>query len=156
MTFPEDIEIEKLNEQRSRILGAVSETLAKAEEARKRLPELHKQLAELIFKAAMGEASEADVNGARFAIVYAERAVDAAELILEPARRAKAKINGESQKLSMKRHYRVELDELKNKITETGTASGMDAGKLLDLCLTLNGNHAEANALLSSLRDEAA
>lgn len=155
MTF-EDEAIQKLDEQLSRIRGAVSETLAKADEARKRLPELQKQLAELIFKAAMGEATEADVNGARFAILYAERAVDAAELILEPARRASARLNGDSHKLSNKRRYRQEYEGLKAKITEAGTASDKDAGKLLDLCLTLNGNHAEANALLSSLRDEAA
>lgn len=154
--FPEDIELDKLNEQRSRILGAVSETLAKAEEARKRLPELHKQLAGLIFKAAMGEVSEADVNGARFAIVYAERAVDAAELILEPARRAEAKINGESQKLSSKRRYRVEYEELKTKITEAGTAPDKEASKLLDLCLVLTGNHGEASAFLARLNPKAA
>ncbi len=156
MQFPEDEAIQKLNEQHARVVGAVQRAQEESEKARKNLPALHKQLADVIFQRALGEASEADVNAARFAILYAERAVDAGELISEPARRAEVKINGESRKLSAKRLYRQEYEELKAKIAEHGAASEEDAAKLLDLCLTLNGDHSEAQAVLSALTDEAA
>lgn len=151
MEYPENIEIQKLDEQYQKIASAVADTQATAMEASERLPALKVQLGETILRAALGEARDADVNAARFAVLNAEREIEAGELILEPARRAQARLSGAMQNASRKRGYRREYAALKTKITEAGTATWGDTSTLRDLCLMLNGSHDEADAFLANL-----
>lgn len=156
MEYPEDIEIQKLNEQYQRIASAVADTQGAAIEAGERLPELKKQLGEVILRASLGEAGNADVNAARFAVLNTEREIEAGDLIIEPARRAHARINGERNKLTRKLGYRHGLDELKNKITESGSATETEVARLRDLAATLAVDSAEIDAFLASLAPQAA
>ncbi len=146
-----DQEIEKLTQQNHRVEQAVMDAQAAAIEAREKLPELRKQLGDVILRAALGDATSADVNAARFAVLNGERVIEAAELIMEPARRAQATIRGESLKWQRRLAHRRDYEAIKAKITEAGHAKHSDMMMLRDLCLVLNGDHTEADSLLAGL-----
>ncbi len=147
--FPEDVELQKLNARYERIRSAVGETQAAAERARKQMPQLHQNLADTVFKAALGEATEADVNAARFAIVYAERAIDAGDLVAAPARRAETRLVGEMTKISQRRYCRQQFEDLKAKITDAGGYTNTQAHQLRELSVMLNGTPDNADAFLA-------
>lgn len=154
--YIEDEKIQKLDVEYQRIASAVAGAQGQAIEASERLPELKKQFGEVILRAALGEATNADVSAARFAVLTAEHQIEAGDLIVEPARRTQARITGERSKLTRRRGYRQDYENLKSKITAAGIATWGDTSALRDLCLMLTGSHDEADAFLSNLSPRAA
>lgn len=154
--YPEIEAISALDAEYARIADAVTEAQGAAIEARDKLPKAKAQLAETILRAALGEAKESDVSAARFAIVYAERDIESAELIIEPARKTQAGIAGNRYKLSLRLGYRKELDELKNNIISAGCATEVQKERLRYVSGSLNMDPASVDTFLASLKPQAA
>jgi hypothetical protein len=142
----------ELNERHAKLANAVGEIHARAAAARDRLPKLREQLAETILKAALGEVEESDVNAARFAIVYAERDIEAAELIIQPAHRLQTRLEGEMTKVGRRQRYRREFKALRDKLAEAGKADERQARDLRALCGAANGgDRSDADVFLAGL-----
>ena len=148
----EDFELGKINERRSALINAVSAIQERSRSAERRLAELQAKLGETILMAEMGEIPAADLLAIRQEMQALRAVIQDAELILEPARRREARLNGDEVKWSRLRPYRQEYEALKVKITEAGVASENEATKLREQCAMLDGNTSDADAVIAAAK----
>lgn len=151
MEYPEDVEIEKLDTRRTKIVSAVSGVQERGQAAARRIQELQKGLGEIVLRAAMGEVSPDEPRRIRLEIQGLRDAVEDAELVVEVERVAGVRIGGERQRIGLRRDRRAEYEALKAKITEAG-ATQAETSRLRDLASALGVDSGEVDALLASPR----
>lgn len=137
----------ELTERHAKLAHAVGEIHARAATARERLPKLREQLAETILRHAMGEAEESEVNRARFQIVYAERDIEASDLVIQPEHRMRTRLEGELGKVGRRQRYRREFEALRDKLAEAGKADEFQIRDLRALAASAGDSEAADNFL---------